>query len=278
MKPSSNFTHSAYRAGLFFFIMFLCFNSSYSQVSDADKAKKDTRSLLVQLQNSEVAKSTLTTKKVKLDVKEKGIMAEAKAIIEKQAIHDRNVPAAWDDSKSKPQYAIDYDNEKTDIENEKADILKRLNAIQAEKDLVKTSMDSLNYVTSSQRGLLKLKSIKIKTDGLFNTTNCGQMPGEIATVLAWKSYLDCLFDGVPRNLPGFNDPVNPGNTIMIPNDPDAHEQKLKAIKILLEESKNNNKPRQAIVVPSPEVNNSNERGGSLSATLKSLINQFKNKN
>ncbi|HVK97007.1 MAG TPA: hypothetical protein VM368_04275, partial [Flavisolibacter sp.] len=157
------------------------------------------------------------------------------------------------------------------------EILKRLKAIDAEKKFVKKSIDSLNFVTSSQRGLLKQKSIKINTEGFFNTTACGQMPAQAATVAEWKSYFDCLFDGVARNKPAFIEPLNPGSAIMIPNDPIAHEQKLKAIQKLLEESKNNNKPRQAIVVPSPEMSNANENGGSLSATLKSLIIQLKNK-
>ena len=262
MKSPTTSAPSIYRAVLFFLISFLLLNSAYSQLSDADKAKKETRSLLAQLQNSETAKSALIVKKDKLDQKEESINKEAIDILAVQKKHDDNQPPPWDESKPKPQYAKDYDSEKKQIQDKKADISKRLISIQSQKELVQSSLEDLNFKIRSQRGVLRVKSINIKVQGIFNPTNCPQMPGEVATVAEWKSYLDCLFDGAPSNRPDFIDPNKPGGIRVIPNyDPSAQP----------------GKHFYPLVVPPPTSDNTNEKGGSLSDALKSLIYQVRNK-
>lgn len=281
---SKRLTLSIGRSVLSFLVLFLITNQAFSQLSDADKAKKDMRSLLLQLQNSETAKSTLLVKKDQLDADSVRVQKDVIAILAVRENHNKN-KVGWDPKKPKPQNAIDYDNEKQQIDDKLAEIIKRLEVIISQRNTVKSELEKINFTIRSQRGVLKVKSIKVKE--FFDGGQCPQMPGEVATVQAWKSYLDCLFDEVTPDQPGFVDPNDPGHikvnpndasTLVIPeNDPVAKQQKQKEIKKIIDDSKKNTTTNTPIAVPAPNAENTNEQGGSLSAALMSLIHQIRNK-
>ena len=135
-------------------------------------------------------------------------------------------------------------------------------------------MDSLHLVQTQARGLLKLKTFDVLK--YFNTVACGDMPPENASLIIWKSYLDCLFDG---NTSPYMDPVNPGGMRITPNDPgivvdesDAASRKAKeeAIKKILTEPPK--KDRKVMDVPPPVTNGSGDKPQSLSDKVKDALN------
>ncbi|HYM92918.1 MAG TPA: hypothetical protein VET23_02180 [Chitinophagaceae bacterium] len=259
------------------------FKSTWSQISEPDKVKKDVRSLLAQLQSAETAASAEAVKKSNLNEKMDIVKMDWDAVNEKIRIHNLH-PVTYDLDKPKPADAIAYDDEKARLNTEQADILARGNKIDNEMADAQSRIDSLGYVKSNLQASIKLKSFDVLK--FFNTPSCGQMPSDEASAMEWKSYLDCLFDGTRRDNPDFVEPENPTgtnffsdpNAVVVPDyDPVAQQQKQNQIKKYLEETEKSKKPKQPIVVPSPEVNSNNQNGGSLSDKLKDVINNLKKK-
>lgn len=282
MKSATCFTPLVCKAVLFLFILFLLFNSAYSQLTGADQAKKAARVTVVKLQTAQTALGILEIKSSSVTKKLNKIEVELLALVEKINVHNRN-QVTYDLDKPKPPNAIAYDIEKEQLNDSVIEITSRKTVLNTHMIYIQNTKDSLNFEIITLKSLLKHKSIDVLK--FFNTYSCGQMPGEIAAVSEWRSYFDCLFDGTSRNRTDFTDPVNPGRMTIVPNDlgtmvipendPAASQQKQREIKKLLEETEKNKKTKQPVVVPSPTAGDLNENGGSLSAALKSLIKQLR---
>jgi hypothetical protein len=267
---------------LFVFIQSLLFSNAYCQTKDAETAKKEARGTLIKQQSTQTALDAIITEGVSVTEKFNQAYNDSIAWYAKVALHNQN-RGTYDPEKPLPAAEISFRNNAKLLAESFTEITGRRTNLRIQLEKIQGKKDSLNFEIRKFRALLKHKSIDVLK--FFNTYSCGQMPGENATVAEWKSYLDCLFDGTPRNRSGFANPANPGGITVFPNatgaivipenDPAATQQKQREIKKLLEETEKNKKPKQPIIVPVPQVGNSNENGGSLSAALRSVINQLR---
>ena len=262
------------KASILFFLVigFACIRSSFASVNDTT-SKREIQSLLARMQNTEKALQSATQKKEEVTTKLQTVQDDWTVAIQWQKRHDAN-PVHYDPEKPKPPAAIAYDDEAATIETTKSAIIARGQKLDIENTRIANEMDSLHLVQTQARGLLKLKTFDVLK--YFNTVACGDMPPENASLIIWKSYLDCLFDG---NTSPYMDPVNPGGMRITPNDPgiivdesDAASRKAKeeAIKKILTEPPK--KDRKVMDVPPPVSNGSGDKPQSLSDKVKDALN------
>ena len=241
-----------------FFLLnaFFCYGNNSTDSLPGNSDKKDFKQLLAKLQSTEVAKETLATKKTNLAPAIKTIIKDLNAVQSDIDIHNIKNGIFKEGTPEADQFIA----EAKQLNDKKAAIIDKGDKLDKKNDSLQALIDNANFEIASLRGKIRTKAFNVLR--FFNTPLCGNMPSEKASVMEWKSYLDCLFDGTPRNLPAFVEPKDPGGTkifsndqgapVVVPDyDPIASENKQSEIKKLI--AANGKKPKVPFVVPAPST-------------------------